>query len=297
MPSTRWIGRGRAAEEYGLTMDQIDYAILLGLVRYKNLGGHGVIVSREDLERNLDAIKKLPARIWIYKSEAMKKYGLSRNQVELAMERGLVRFKVVKNPHYSKSTATLLVIPDIEANLDTIRSFPKYSEEERDRRRVYNERSKLRRKLEFYCPRCGTTVRPRRDSQAFEAVWRGFMSAEEALEKIVVAHYRHEHTDYDYDKENIDKWLKREEVEKVARGFKSFSELLSFYLEYRDEMDEFEREEYIFKLNTLRRMAIARAKEHYTEEAARLAEADGLVARKQRQPLTQEPEQPEQRRS
>jgi hypothetical protein len=288
MKPARWVGRSSAAREYGLTIDQIDYAILQGLIRYRDLGGHGVIVSRDDLEKNLDAIKGFPERIWIYKSEAMRRYGLTRNQVELALEMGLIRFKKVRNPYYSKSEAVLLVIPDIEANLDVIRGFPRYSEWERSRRRIYAGRSKLRRNLEFHCPRCGMVLRPPRGSQAFEAVWSGIMDASEALERIIVAHYRHAHTAYDRDRENIDMWLREEDLKEIAPNFKSYTSLLKWYLEHKHDMDEWEREHYIGILNTLRSIAVERAKKHYTEEAIRLAEADGLLRRKQEQLSTQE---------
>ncbi len=284
MSSRRWIGRGRAAEEYGLTIDQVDYAILLGLLRHKNLGKEGIIVYREDLERNLDIVRSFPKRIWIFKSEAMRRYGLSRNQLELAMKRGLVRFKEVKNPYYSKSKAIMLVIPDIEANLEVIKGYPKHNEQDKNKRRLYYERSKLRKRLEFYCPMCGKKVRPRRDSQVVKAVWGDFMSIDIAIEKLIIAHYRHVHTDYDRDKENIDKWIKEKEVEATAPGFKSFAGLLAYYLEYKDEMEDYEKEDYIEKLNALRRTAIMRAKEYYTEEALRLAEADGLLKREKTQP-------------
>lgn len=69
MKLARWVGRSSAAREYGLTIDQIDYAILQGLIGYRDLGGHGVIVSREDLEKNLDDIKGFPERIWIYRRQ------------------------------------------------------------------------------------------------------------------------------------------------------------------------------------------------------------------------------------
>jgi hypothetical protein len=102
---------------------------------------------------------------------------------------------------------------------------------------------------------------------------------DEAIEKLIIAHHRHSHMDYDRDKESMDKWMKEEEVEATMPGFESFADLLRDYLEYKDGVDGYEKEDCIAELSTLRRTAIMRAREHYTMEAIRSAEADGLLKR------------------
>jgi len=58
----------------------------------------GILISREDLEKALDEIKKLPPKIWIYNAgnEDVK---LMSYQLELAMLKDLVRYRRVKNPY------------------------------------------------------------------------------------------------------------------------------------------------------------------------------------------------------
>jgi len=271
-----WIGVRSTIETYGLTRDQLEYALFTGMLQYQDLH-YGTIILKNDLEKHLEELKKLPQKIWIFKSEAMKKFKLTNNQIENAIEKGLVRYKEVKNPYYSKSIAYKLVIQDIAQNLEQIKNFPKYSEKEKGKRKIYAERTKAKKELEFYCPRCKKTIRPLRDSQAFELYWHtGKQNKEENLRMLIIAHYRHAHTDYDSERNNIDKWISPGKVKKET-GFDSFEELLEWYLREKDDMDDFERGEWIGMLNALRSIAIENAKQHFTSVARKLAEEDGLL--------------------
>ena len=271
-----WIGASSAVETYGLTRDQLEYALFTGMLQYQDLH-YGTIILKSDLEKHLEELKKLPQKIWIFKSEAMKKFKLTNNQIETAIEKGLVRYKEVKNPYYSRSTAYKLVIQDIEQNLEQIKNFPKYSEKEKGKRKIYAERTKAKKELEFYCPRCKKTIRPLRDSQAFEMYWdTGKKNKEETLRRLIIAHYRHAHTDYDNERNNIDKWILPGKVKKET-NFDSFEELLEWYLREKDDMDKDEKEYWIGMLNTLRSIAIENAKQQFTSVARKLAEEDGLI--------------------
>jgi hypothetical protein len=269
-----WIGRSDAVKTYGLTFDQIDYGIFTGILQHREMGG-GIIVLKSDLEKHLEELKKLPQKIWIFKSEAIRKYKLTKNQIEMAMKQGLVRYKEVKNPHYRQMMSTKLLIMDIESKLEEIKSFPKYSEIEKKKRKTYIERSKARRELEFFCPRCKTTIRPLRGSRAFEEYWVSG-NKEEILRRLIIAHYRHAHTDYDVERNNIDKWISHKEVKRKT-GYNSFKEFLKFYKNIKDELDRDEREYYIAELNALRSIATENAKQHYNKIAQKLAEEDGLI--------------------
>ena len=67
-----WIGSKSAIETYGLTRDQLEYALFTGMLQYQDLH-YGTIILKNDLEKHLEELKKLPQKIWIFKSEAMKK--------------------------------------------------------------------------------------------------------------------------------------------------------------------------------------------------------------------------------
>jgi len=282
-----WIGSKSAIETYGLTRDQLEYALFTGMLQFQEIG-YGTIILKRDLEKHLEELKKLPQKIWIFKSEAMKKFKLTNNQIETAIEKGLVRYKEVKNPYYSKAIAYKLVLQDIEQNLEQIKNFPKYSEKEKGKRKIYAERTKARKELEFYCPRCKTTIRPLRDSQAFELYWHtGKQNKEENLRILIIAHYRHAHTDYDSERNNIDKWIPPGKVKKET-GFDSFEELLEWYQKEKDDMDDFEREHWIGMLNALRSIAIENAKQHFTKLARKLAEEDRLIQKTNAQEISVE---------
>ncbi|PSN82954.1 hypothetical protein B9Q01_06350, partial [Candidatus Marsarchaeota G1 archaeon OSP_D] len=98
------------------------------------------------------------------------------------------------------------------------------------------EQKQKKKELKFYCPRCKTMIRPLRDSQAFELYWdTGKKNKEETLRRLIIAHYRHAHTDYDIERNNIDKWISPGKVKKET-GFDSFEKLLEWYQKEKDDM-------------------------------------------------------------
>jgi len=282
----RWISFSQALKEYGLTADQLEAALRFGIVEYKLLGTQGRIVKKPDLEAKLEEIRRIPERCWIYKSEAIRKYGLTRRQIERAMAEGLVRYYERKNPYYSRAPAYMLYEPDIVANLDRIKAFPKYTERDIIDMRVYRLRSKLREKLGFYCPRCGVFVRVRRDSILFEKVWEEVLAGadvEEFRRAFIIAHYRHEHTDYDKAKEDIERWLEEEERER-------WRSIIRYYQNHKHKMDRYEREDYIMWIRAFKDTAVARARKHYNRIAAEMAAEDGLL-NPQQEKSTKQPQE------
>jgi hypothetical protein len=136
---------------------------------------------------------------WIYKTTAKKRFGLTDNQIRMGIEAGLIEAKQVKNPNYSSGPpATILKVEDITRNLDKITAFPKLSDREKAARHVYADRTRARKRLAFWCPRCGEYVRPLRDSTMFEAYYdKAASEEEEARRALMIAHYRHAHTEYE----------------------------------------------------------------------------------------------------
>jgi len=216
-------------------------------------------------------IQKGKEKEWSYLSTVMKEFKLTRNQLRLAMERGLVKYREVPNPHFrSGPSATLISREGLLKNLEEIRKLPKYSEFEKERKRIYAKRSRLRGKLGFYCPRCKQHIRVRRDSEMFEAYWEGYATEKELREAIIIAHYRHEHTVYDEMRRYVDRWL-----DPVERN--EWSYLIGYYREFKDEMEDWEREEYIERIREFRDVAAERAKKHYNTIAREMAMEDGLL--------------------
>jgi len=214
-------------------------------------------------------------REWVYKTTAKKVYGLTDNQIKLAIERNLVRYRIVRNPHYSSAPRSMLLsVSDIEENLEAIRSFPRYSEEEKARRRMYQRRSRRRKaaleELAFYCPRCNCIVSPMRNSRVLEEVVDSSLDIVHAKRIFMIAHYRHNHTDYDVDRSNIDKWLRADELE-------DWRETVKYYEEHKHDMDREEREVYLERIRYYKSLANARAKEYYNGIARRLLAEDGLL--------------------
>jgi hypothetical protein len=108
----------------------------------------------------------------------------------------------------------------------------------------------------------------------------GKENKEEILGRLIIAHYRHAHTDYDVERNNIDKWIAPQKVKKET-GFDSFEKFLEWYEYEKDGMDKFKREWWIGELNALRSIAVENAKEHYTNVTRKLAEEDGLIQKAQ----------------
>jgi len=191
-------------------------------------------------------------------STIMREFKLTRNQLREAIARGLVRFKAVPNPYYrSGPPATLLYREDVVKNLELIRFFPKYSEEEKLKKQYYRMRSKARDELEFFCPRCGRKIRPRRDSLMFESFFNGEVSKEETLKTLMIAHYRHEHTRYEEELAEIRERKYRYYRELRDAGWDYEEAWLEANSAFQDEVDELRK--------------------RCNEEAIRLLKEDGLL--------------------
>jgi len=201
---------------------------------------------------------------WTYKSTAKKKFGLTENQIQRAIEDGLVATKTVRNPHYTSAPpATLLRKEDIEVHLAQIEAYQKLGEEEKKTRRIYSERKKLRDKLEFFCPRCQEEIRALRGSTMFESFFTGEATCEEAREALMVAHYRHAHTNY-------------EEELTLLRD-----ERYETYRELRDKGYDFDEAwEKVDEQNSEDTETETDLKRQYNIEARKLLEKDGLLCRK-----------------
>ncbi len=190
-----------------------------------------MFVNIEEVSANVDVIKSFPKKFWAYKTYVMKEYGLSRNQIETAIALGIVRFKNVKNPHYRTGPeARLLAIPDIESNIERIRSFSKYSAKDQLKRHEYSVRKKLRKTLTFFCPRCLKSVSAPRSSHSFEEALYGDKEIEDVRKRLIILHYMHVHTDYEKEKYNVDRWLKPNEIKILTNDmFKSFRSFIEWY--------------------------------------------------------------------
>ena len=144
---------------------------------------------------------------WAYKSTIKQEYGLTDTQINKAVEAGLVKSREVPNPHYhSGPPSTLLLREDVAKNVEQIRALQKFTEGEKAQRQRYQARTKLRDKLEFHCPRCKADVRARTDSQMFESLYHSGHRDERvdgAREALMIAHYRHEHTEYEAELEQL----------------------------------------------------------------------------------------------
>ncbi|MDP7983100.1 MAG: hypothetical protein RAK18_07980, partial [Conexivisphaerales archaeon] len=266
-----------AAQTYGLTYDQVVQAVMMGIVRgirdrhgdARQPGGHRGQPRQDQV---------LPQRFWAFKGHAAKEFGLTRNQIDTAIALGMVRFKKVKNPNYrSGPEATLVAIPDIEANLDRIRSFSQYSKKELAARHRHNVRRRLRERLAFRCPRCGKKVYPL-DSYVFEGILMGDVDYGRAREDLAIQHYFHVYTDYEKDHQDVDKWLRPEEVYEATKGkFQSFKSLIEWYEGRRSGMIRSERKALGRIIDEMRHLAAERAEHHYVKVAAKLAIADGLI--------------------
>jgi hypothetical protein len=152
-----------------------------------------------------------------YLSTVVREFKLTRNQVVSAVRDGLVEARDVPNPHDPHYRAMIINRNDVKAKLAQIRDYPEFSEDEKAARKVVAQRSRLRGKLEFHCPRCNTDIRALPGSLMFAACWRGEVDAERAKRALMVAHYRHQHTGYE-------KLLREQSDQRYER-----------YLELRDE--------------------------------------------------------------
>ena len=183
---------------------------------------------------------------WRSKSFVKDRFKLTENQIREAIRQGIVRAKFIPNPHGGASI-TLIHVGDIETNIEKIRKLPKYSKEERFRKYTYRVRGKLRWELGFRCPRCGKYIALKQGSDIFELFWNGEILAKDLRAAIMIGHYIHSHTGYDYDEELMEYWL-NEWIEEWKGGHEDYC------IESRELVDEY-----------------------YIEKAVRMLIEDGMI--------------------
>ena len=149
---------------------------------------------------------------WYSKSFIKNRFKLTENQIREAIKRGLVRVKLIPNPHGGASI-TLLHIEDVETNIEEIRKLPKYTKEERFRKYTYKVRGKLRWELGFWCPRCGRYVALKQGSEAFELFWSGEILAEDLRIALMIGHYIHSHIGRELIRCWLNEWIEEWEGE------------------------------------------------------------------------------------
>ena len=188
---------------------------------------------------------------YAYKATIMKKYNLTRHQIEEAIRIGIIKdVKRVKNPHYHSRDATIINEDEVIQHLDEIKSIEKYSKEELERMRVYRARSRRISRISFYCPLCKAKIRPPRSSYTRDAVLRRLVDYEDARIVVIVTHFRHIHTDYDSARRNrLMDYVDRERL----KGIKA---------RHYDELEE---------------EALERLKDEKTREAIELAKRASLL--------------------
>jgi len=198
----------------------------------------------------------------IYRSTAVKRYGLTSYQIEQAVSSGLLRYAVrVKNPHYSSGPpALLLEEAELAEKLEAVRALPRRSEAEREWRRVVR------------CPVCGGTIRPTRGPAA--RAWRGAAAPApgEARAAAVVSHFLHLHTAYDDVRQ--DQWFVMHHyltLEEGARAMQLEDLLKGGGLSRHEERD------LVVELNELWYRALARMERAFVEEAIARAKEAGLL--------------------
>jgi len=75
-----------------------------------------LLFAHKEMTEELDG-----RREWSYLSNALREFNIPKSRLVQAIADGKVKAKQVKNPHYSKMTATLVNRADIEANLGYLR--------------------------------------------------------------------------------------------------------------------------------------------------------------------------------
>lgn len=211
---------------------------------------------------------------YAYKQTIKRQFKLTDNQLNIAIQKGILKdVKVVKNPHYSSKSAYLFNIKEVEEHLDEIKQLPKFSEEEIEKRKKYQETSKKISEISFFCPLCKKKVRPKRDSYTRDAYLKDQVDAEQAKMVVIVTHFRHIHTDYDKIRKNdeeLKNYLDEKEREEFNNILKSIDEAV--------KKEEYEiAEDYWFKLKKLKPKAVERLKDEKTKEAIELAKKNSLL--------------------
>ena len=140
-----------------------------------------------------------------YKSTIKKKYNLTDYQIDQAIEKCIIKdYKYVQNPYYRSKKSLIINNEELLQHLEEIRKLEKYSENEINKRKEYNKRSRKVSKISFYCPICNAKIRPLRDSYTRDAVLKDEIDYENAKKVVIVTHFRHIHTDYDKIRKSVE---------------------------------------------------------------------------------------------
>jgi len=133
-----------------------------------------------------------------YKTTIMKEFDITKNQIEEAIRKKiLTKIEEIANPYYKSMSSILLNDKEVKEKLNEIKKLPKFSNEEYERKKLYQIRKKARDEIEFYCEECDEFIRALPGSQAFESYFHGEIPKEKAIGLLKKAHIRHVHTDYD----------------------------------------------------------------------------------------------------
>jgi hypothetical protein len=92
-------------------------------------------------------------RRYAYKTTIKKLFNLTDNQLNVAVQRGILKdVRQVPNPHNKYEYSYLFNVKEVEEHLDEIRKIEKYSEKEIERRKMYYERSRKISRISFSAP-------------------------------------------------------------------------------------------------------------------------------------------------
>jgi hypothetical protein len=198
----------------------------------------------------------------------VRKYGLTPDQVEEAVKRGLITDCKLGDDGELRINEEELV-----AKLEEIKRLPPLSEE---RRRLLEERMKLLEAASTTCPLCGRTVRPRKRTLTRRALYEGRVTVEEARIVAVVTHFRHAHTDYDRVRRDPSALANFLEPREGGLMFGSLKAYLSLR-ELSSRKAQREAEKALARYRELKQKAVESAKRVFTGEAIEKAKQRGLL--------------------
>jgi hypothetical protein len=202
-----------------------------------------------------------PERRYIRKRGAVRKYGLTPDQVEEAVKRGLITDCKLGDDGELRINEEELV-----AKLEEIKKLPHLSEEKR----------RLLEAASTTCPLCGRTVRPRKRTLTRKALYEGRVTAEEARIVAVVTHFRHVHTDYDRVRRDLSALANF--LEPSERGLMLGSLKTYLRLKGRGSRRAWrEARKALRRYRELKQKAVENAKRVFTGEAIEKAKQRGLL--------------------
>jgi hypothetical protein len=198
---------------------------------------------------------------YIRKRGAVRKYGLTPDQVEEAIKRGLITDCKLDDDGELRINEEELV-----ARLEEIKRLPHLSE----------EKQRLLEAASATCTLCGRTIRPRKRTLTRRALYEGRVTVEEARIVAVVTHFRHAHTDYD--RVRRDPSTLADFLEPGERGLIKGS--LKMYLRLKERDSRRARREAkkaLARYWELKQKAVDNAKRVFTGEAIEKAKQHGLL--------------------